>query len=184
VPIKKEPIMYQLEYDDLYDPIYDPYDDSESYRYADACIVSLIEEIYCSEKINHKEIATSLNGLIREFHSSQDANVKESDITVTYECPMQSFEESFNAWLDCIDPITGELNYTKLCDTDRGFALKEFKVFNYSLDALEALVAQLTTQMTFSDGILSGALICLASRYGVKFMDAINYKANIVRGKQ
>jgi hypothetical protein len=174
--------MYQLEYDDLYDPIYDPYDDSESYRYADACIVSLIEEIYCSEKIDPKEIAISLNGLVREFHSSAEANIKENDITVQYESPMCSFEESFTAWLDCIDPITGELNYNKLCDADRGFALKEFKVFNSSLDALEVVVAQLTTQMTFSDGIISGALICLASRYGVNFMDAINYKANIVRG--
>ena len=173
--------MYQLEYDDLYDPIYDAYDDSETYVYADACVVSLIEQIYCSENVNKKEIVISLNGLIRELHSSAEATIKEKDITVQYECPMLSFEESLNNWLDCIDPITGELNYTKLCDADRGFAIKDFKVFTSCLDALESLVVQLTTQMTFSDGILSGALICLASRYGVNFMDAINYKANLVR---
>lgn len=173
--------MYQLEYDDLYDPIYDAYDDSETYVYADACVVSLIEQIYCSENVNKKEIVISLNGLIRELHSSAEATIKEKDITVQYECPMLSFEESFNTWLDCIDPITGELNYTKLCDADRGFAIKDFKVFTSCLDALESLVVQLTTQMTFSDGILSGALICLASRYGVNFMDAINYKSNVKR---
>jgi hypothetical protein len=176
--------MYQLEYDDLYEPLYDAYDESEVYLYSDACVVSLIEQIYCSDKLNKAEITISLNGLLREMHSSSEATIKEKDITVQYESPMLSFEESFTAWLDCIDPITGELNYTKLCDADRGFALKEFKVFNSCLDALEALVAQLTTQITFSDGIISGALICLASRYGVNFMDAVNYKANLIRGKQ
>lgn len=173
--------MYQLEFDDLYEERYDAYDASEECVYVDGCVVSMIECLYCSQNVNKKQIAFCLNGIIREFYNSKDANIKEKDITLEYDSPMDSFEESFNAWLSCIDPITGELNYRRLCDADRGFALKDINKFDSSFDALEALIAQLTTQITFSDEIISGALIFLASRYGVNFMDAINYKTCVKR---
>lgn len=173
--------MYQLEYADLYDERYDAYDDSAEYVYADQCVVSLIESLYNSSALCKREIITSLNGLLREFYTSKDANLKESQLTLEYDSPMSYFEDSFNAWLDCIDPTTGELNYRRLCDVDRGFALKDIRQFDSSFEALEALIAQLTTQITFSDGIISGALIYLASRYGVNFMDVINYSVNVKR---
>ncbi len=173
--------MYQLAYEDLYD---ERYDEDHGHIYADSAIISLIEHLYCSQTLDKPGIALALSSLVREITPSVDPRDDQfawCDITLKYVPEEISFEKSFGVWLDCIDQVTGELNYIKLTDPERQFFKKDSVQPESIFDAVNVLVSQLATHSTFDDRILSGALIYLATKYGVEYKEAALYTPNVAR---
>ena len=182
---KKDRHMYQLNYEDLFDERYDlRFDEDEGHIYADSAISSLIEHLYCSQTLDKPGIALSLSSLVKEITPSADPRDDKfawCHINLKYVPEEVSFEKSFGVWLDCIDPLTGELNYNKLIDPERQFFKKEIKHPESMFDAVNTLVAQITTLCPFDDSALSGALIYLAKKYGVEYKEAAIYTSNVTR---
>lgn len=170
--------MYQLQYDDLYDAQYDVYDDSKDCRYADSSIISLIEELYSSKTLNKQAIADSLSALVMEITPEEDYMFYNKNITLKY---TDNLSNSLGAWLDALNPITGELDYMRLANGACGQPKKQLVQFDDIFSALNALTFQLTTRVPFDDNVLAGALVFLAKKYGVSAEDAEIYQPNAER---
>ncbi len=171
-------LMYQLQYDDLYDAQYDVWDNSKECRYADASIISLIEELYSSKTLNKQAIADSLSALVMEITPEEEYMFYTKNITLKY---TDNFSDSLAAWLDALNPTTGELDYMRLANGACGQPKKQLVQFDDIFSAVNALTFQLTTRVPFDDNVLAGALVFLANKYGVSAEDAELYQPNAER---
>ncbi len=166
--------MYQYQYDDLYDS---HYDEVAEVHYVDRAIESLIEELYSSKTLNRQAIADALNNISFEI-TPTEGFVLAKHITLEY---VDNAALALDAWLDALDPITGELNYMRLSNPSCGQCKKELAKFENIFDAFNTLVFQLTTLTPFDDSKVAGALVFLAKRYEVKYEDAKLYQPNVKR---
>ncbi len=167
--------MYQYQYDDLYDYKYDEY---VEVNYPDRAIESLVEELYSSKSLNKQAIADALNSISFEI-TPDEGYVLPKHITLEY---VDNAALALDAWLDAIDPITGELNYMRLSNPTCGQPKKDLAKFDNIFEAFNTLVFQLTTLTNFDDNKIAGALVFLAKRYDVKCDDAQLYQPNAIRG--
>ena len=164
---------------------YDAYDDSYTcVSTMDQHIASLIEELYSSKTLDKKAIAAALNGIVSEIQPErfydEDA-FKCRDISLSYHDTEEGFVQSFCTWLDCLDPITGDMDYDKLLKKSTQFEKKNLTIFMDIFSATTAIMNQLTTWVSFDEKLLGGALVYLATRYGVKHDDALYITPNVKR---